>query len=85
MRKQNDKLYQCFERHLGSFEGQDEIHEKFILKVVEDYLRDLQQKGHIAAQHEQEIREDLETEVRDMLRKKTYGHLNLKNYRTKNS
>jgi hypothetical protein len=49
--------------------------------VVQDYIHRLSQTGVILGEHRQMIEEDIRAEVVDMLRKKTYGHYSLNDFR----
>jgi len=76
-----DLLYQIFQQHLNDPDCQIESSKEFIQKVVGTYLVFLSRSGDIPAGHLQDIIEDLEAEVLEMFRKKTYGYYNLKDYR----
>lgn len=76
-----DKLYECFEHHLLVLEIEQESHAEFVFAVVESYISHLEEFGHISLQFETEIREDIESEVENMLKKKIYGHFNIDQFR----
>jgi len=77
----NDKLYQLFEQRLYSSELETETQEEFIYRVVEDYVSDLIRMAHIPIHCLAVLQEDLEAEVTDMLKIKTYGFYNLAEFK----
>jgi hypothetical protein len=77
----NDKLYSLFEQRLSSSDFETSTQEEFIFRVVEDYVLDLIQAAHIPIHHLKTLQEDLEEEVSEMLKKKTYGFFSIKEYR----
>lgn len=68
-----DRLLEIFERHLGAGNWKTISEEEFIFKIVEDYVIELIRVGHIPLHYLESIREDLEAEVLEMFRMKTYG------------
>jgi hypothetical protein len=84
MMKVNDSLYYHFNAHLLHLDIEKESHSDFITSVVESYMKEIQTRGYLSAEHEFDLREDIELEVVIMLRKTIYGHFNLDHYR-KNS
>ena len=78
-----DDLYNHFERHLHALDVEKETNAEFITAVVESYWQQISAIGHVSFQYEIEIREDIETEVEEMLKKKIYGFYSLEQYRTK--
>ena len=76
-----DLLFQIFHQHLHDPDCQIESEREFIHKVVGTYLLFLSRAGNIPQGHLQDVIEDLEAEVLEMYRKKTYGSYNLKDYR----
>lgn len=76
-----DLLFQIFHQHLHDSDCQIESTKELIQKVVGTYLLILSRAGNIPQGHLQDVIEDLEAEVLDMYRKKTYGSYNLKDYR----
>ena len=77
----NDKLYELFEQRLYSSELETETQEEFIYRVVEDYVSDLIRMAHIPIHCLSALQEDLEAEVTDMLKVKTYGFYNLAEFK----
>lgn len=76
-----DALYKIFSRQL---EEQSNIREKapdFIRKVAHLYTLRLTQVGSIPLQMLDEVIEEIEHQVVEMYRKKTYGFLTLEEYR----
>lgn len=60
--------------------SKDDDSEVFVARVVEEYLMTLVRQAHIPIKYLESLREDLMTDVHDMLRIKTYGHTNLGEY-----
>ena len=81
MRSSADPLYVLFEQHLYSALVEDETTDDFLARVVGDYLARLSQTSIIPQHIRPAIEEDLRDEVLEMLRKKTYGHYNLREFR----
>jgi hypothetical protein len=81
MRSQLDPLYAIFEKHLLNALVEDEATEEFLARVVADYLAALAKTCVIPMQVRPMIEEDLREEVLEMLRKKTYGHYSLRDFR----
>lgn len=81
MRSSADPLYSLFEQHLYSALVEDETTDDFLARVVGDYLARLSQTSIIPQHIRPAIEEDLRDEVLEMLRKKTYGHYNLREFR----
>jgi hypothetical protein len=76
-----DLLFQIFQQYLHDPSCQIESSREFIQKVVGAYLVLITRGGNIPEGHLETIIEDLEAEVLEMFRKKTYGYYNLKEYR----
>ncbi len=76
-----DLLYNIFEHYLFNAIVEDETSDEFLTRVVADYLERLSQKGQVPREHREVIESDLKEEVLEMLRKKTYGHFNLSDFR----
>ena len=81
MKQPLDPLYAIFERYLYNSFLEEENSEEFVAKVVSEYLAHMQKSALIPARHVANIETDLKEEVTEMLRKKTYGHFNLKEFR----
>ena len=81
MRGSTDPLYIFFEQHLFNALVEDETTDAFLERVVQDYLASLRSVGLIAARFQEEIERDIRDDVRAMLRKKTYGHYDLVQFR----
>lgn len=77
----NDKLYELFEQRLYSSDFEDSTQEEFVFRVVEEYVMGLIQAAHIPIHYLKTLQEDLEAEVGEMLKIKTYGFYSLKEYR----
>lgn len=76
-----DLLFQIFQQHLTNPDCKIVSAKDFIQKVVRTYLIFLSGMGNIPQGQIEGIVEDLEAEVLEMFRKKTYGYYNLKEYR----
>lgn len=76
-----DPLYSLFEQHLLNALVEDESTEDFVNRVVQDYIAEMNHTARISRQHLPMVEEDLREEVMEMLRKKTYGHYSLKEFR----
>jgi hypothetical protein len=68
-----DRLFEIFDRHHLEGKWRSHSEEEFIFRIVEEYVMELICVGHIPLGYLETIREDLEAEVIDMYRKKTYG------------
>lgn len=77
----SDKLYELFEQQLYSTDFEPSTQEEFIYRVVESYVEDLIRSAHIPIQFLHTLQQDLEEEVRDMLKKKTYGYYSIREFR----
>ena len=78
----NDILVQCFDRVLDEIGANDEA-EVFVARVAEEYMMALVRKAHIPLKYLESLRDDISTEVLDMLRVRTYGYVSLAEYLTK--
>lgn len=82
MTPKRETLYHIFENHLYNTLVEDESKSEFVAAVVRDYLNSLKASGsHVAKEHLLEIEEELSELVIEMLRKKTYGHYSLADFR----
>lgn len=74
-----DLLYVIFERQLPTFLAEEVEQHKFIDDIVDEYFSHISgfKDTFILDNHLLEIRDDLCSEVLDMLRKKTYGQISL--------
>jgi hypothetical protein len=83
--REQELLYNLFERHLYIFTTHHEDIPTFVSTVVEEYLGSLTQQGVIVPLKMRAVlEEDLRDEVLEMTRKKIYGFGSLKAYRTQN-
>ncbi len=76
-----DPLYVIFEQHLLNALVEEESTEEFVNRVVQDYIAGVSDSASISRQHLPMVEDDLREEVLEMLRKKTYGHYSLKEFR----
>lgn len=76
-----DSLYQLFIKRLHQFEDIEESSQDFVKRLAREFFLKLTGDGHVPQTHRESILEDIEDEVIEMFRKKTYGHSNLKSYR----
>jgi hypothetical protein len=82
MSSQKDPLAKIFAQHLFNSMVEDESTDDFLARVIAEYLRGLSATGAtMTADHRLLIESDLKEEVLEMLRKKTYGHFSLAEYR----
>lgn len=77
-----DELYEIFKRKLNILDPDAQGPDELITETVEEYLERLLLRGHIPTQFIDSIEQDLLEEVKDMFRKKTYGHMSLKSYKS---
>lgn len=75
-----DLLYEILQKQLSHETLAEQSHEKIVQSVAAEYVDSLIDFGHIPFQMIRVVIEDIEQEVLEMYRKKTYGHLNLKSY-----
>ncbi|HWU44863.1 MAG TPA: hypothetical protein VN132_15530 [Bdellovibrio sp.] len=76
-----DILVQMVTTQLKETVNMREKTSEFIRRIVDLYTLQLMQQGHIPANYFAEITSDIETEVIEIFRKKTYGYLTLEEYR----
>ncbi|MBC7370361.1 MAG: hypothetical protein H7326_02280 [Bdellovibrionaceae bacterium] len=76
-----DLLFQIFQQHLHEPDCEIVSPKEFIQKVVGTYVFLLTRKGNIPADQLDGVVEDLQSEVLEMFRKKTYGFYDLQEYR----
>lgn len=76
-----DALYQLFIKRLHQFEDIEESSQDFVQRLAREFFLKLTEDGHVPQSHRESILEDIEDEVIEMFRKKTYGHSTLKAYR----
>ncbi len=77
----SDLLFQIFQQHLNDPDCNIDCSKEFIQKVVGTYVFFLTRSGNIPHNQFEGIIEDLQAEVLEMFRKKTYGYYDLKEYR----
>ena len=76
-----DTLYELFERHLLDLTRPHQSHEELIFDVVAAYIFHLMELGNVPHQVMDALEIDIREEVTEIYRKKTYGFLNLQEYR----
>ena len=82
MRRDFDPLYNIFEQHLFNALVEDETTDEFLGRVVADYVAAVTVKGTVIPhEYRRTVETDIRDEVLEMLRKKTYGHYSLKEFR----
>ena len=74
-------LLHMVENHLKETSNMREKAQDFIRKIVNIYTLHLMKQGDIPIVHMEDIMTDLEAEVIEMYRKKTYGFMTLEEYR----
>lgn len=82
--KVDDQLYNIFEDLLFTVHVDDHNEDEFVSEVVDKYIGQLKKLGQLPGQFIDDVREDLASEVYDMLLKKIYGHFNLYQFRLSN-
>lgn len=75
----HDQLVDCLDRLLASLSG-DEDPEIFIDRVSEEYLMELVRQAHIPLRYLATLRDDVRTEVQDLLRVRSYKYPSLTEY-----
>jgi hypothetical protein len=70
-----DRLFEIFEKHHQTGDWKNLSQEEFLFRIVEEYVIELIRIGHIPIHYLEVIRVDLEGEVLEMFRKKTYGQV----------
>jgi hypothetical protein len=75
-----DELFEILKRKLNAVDPDNGNPEELMAETVSEYLERLLLRGHIPAQFVESIEKDLQEEVTEMFRKKTYGHSDLKSY-----
>lgn len=79
-----DRLTDLFLMMLRQTENLAETAAHFIQRVSAAYALELMQQGEIPIMFMEDVLMDLEAEVLEMYRKKTYGSLTLREFREKN-
>src|SRR5690242_11711124 len=76
-----DPLYVIFEKHLYDYHEEEENSKEFIDNIINDYLKYLKSRDvAIPQQWHGVIVDELREQVRNMLVKKTYGCLSIKDF-----
>ena len=83
MSSRKDPLFKIFEHHLFNAMVEDESSSDFVERVVQEYIKTLSASGTVPHAHRETLAADLQEEVMEMLRKKTYGHFSLTEFRKK--
>ena len=83
MSSRKDPLFKIFEHHLFNAMVEDESSSDFVERVVQEYIKTLSASGTVPHAHREALAADLQEEVMEMLRKKTYGHFSLTEFRKK--
>jgi len=76
-----DHLFELFIQRLHRFSDIEESAQDFIRNTAHEYFLKITETAHIPQDHRLGIIEDIEAEIVEMYRKKTYGHSSLKSYR----
>lgn len=77
---QQDALIRIMMTQLKETSNMRESSSQFVRRIVNIYTLHLLEKGNIPTQFIDEIMSDVEAEVVEMYRKKTYGYLTLEEY-----
>jgi hypothetical protein len=75
-----DELFEILKRKLNAVNPDNGSPEELMSETVAEYLERLLLRGHIPAHFVESVEKDLQEEVTEMFRKKTYGHMDLKSY-----
>lgn len=78
-----DQLFLIFRKHLEQTHNLKETANELILKVTRAYMYFLLTKGNIPFHLTEIMMKEIEAEVLEIYRKKTYGFLTLQDYRQK--
>lgn len=81
MRPRQDPLYLIFEHHLLNCIVENEPSDDFVQRVVSEYVQVLNRDNRIPPDQLPLIEADLHDEVVEMMRKRTYGHYSLADFR----
>lgn len=76
-----DQLFIIFRRYLEQTHNLKETANEFILKVTRAYMYFLVSQGDIPFHQTETLMREIEEEVTEIYRKKTYGFLTLQEYR----
>lgn len=76
-----DMLYKIFSRQLAECHDLTEKSQDFVRKVVHLYTIQLTKLANIPLNMMEEVISEIEDEVIEMYRKKTYGYITLEEYR----
>jgi hypothetical protein len=76
-----DSLLKIVETQLQETKNMREKSADFVNRIVMIYALQLMKQGNIPMDYMEEVLEDLEAEVIEIYRKKTYGFLTLEEYR----
>lgn len=76
-----DELYEIFNTQLHEIQSIHETAHELIRSVSQMYALNLMQKAHLPGLFFEDVMHDIESEVLEMYRKKTYGHSSLQDYR----
>jgi hypothetical protein len=76
-----DALYKIFNCQLEECHNLREKSSDLIRRVAQLYIVQLTKKATIPLEHRDSVAEDIEQEVVEMYRKKTYGFITLEDYR----
>ncbi len=76
-----DELFEIFKRKIKTVDINVNDEADLIKETAEEYLERLLLRGHIPVHFVDSVLKDLNEEVLEMYRKKTYGHFNLKSFK----
>lgn len=80
--QQLDRLFEIFNYCLVDQQDPHEEAFELVRRVTNIYALELMKIGHIPFAAFDTIMQDIQNDVQDMYRKKTYGYLTLKDYRS---
>lgn len=76
-----DNLFKLIDTQLKEATNTRETTNDFVRKIVNIYVLQLLNQGNIPMEFQEEVMADVEAEVIEIYRKKTYGFLTLEEYR----
>jgi hypothetical protein len=79
----NDRLFELMTLRLVRADFADESESDFILNVTAEYMAELMAQGNIPHFLLNVVERDITEELVEMYRKKTYGAMNPKDYRSR--
>lgn len=79
----HDRLFQLMLQRLQREDLPKETQEEFMVETIASYMAELMELGFIPYHLMSKIEEDLKEELLEMFRKKTYGSINLSDFKNR--